>query len=147
MEHRTHVMCRIKVELAHGKSCHTRMLFLRLCDMAISLFSRNYFKQYFFSEFLCLSQDSVANIRLKLCSMLPKLKSLLYLPSDRKLLMHLEETVKELLIREQDRDVRNALQQTIEELDRTEMGVDGVPSMDAEEDRENERMMMIQMMT
>ncbi|TRY77320.1 hypothetical protein TCAL_11644 [Tigriopus californicus] len=139
MEDRTHIMYRIKEELAHSKNCHTRMLFLRLCEMSIALFSRNYFKQHFFHKLLCLSQDSVPNLRLKLCSLLPKLKSLLYLPSDRSLLHHLEDTVKELLLHEQDRDVLSALQIAIDELDRTEMGVDGVPSMDAELDRENDR--------
>lgn len=139
MEDRTHIMFRIKEELAHSKNCHTRMLFLRLCEMSIALFSRNYFKQHFFRKLLCLSQDPVPNLRLKLCSLLPKLKSLLYLPSDRSLLHHLEDTVKELLLHEQDRDVLSALQTAIDELDRTEMGVDGVPSMDADLDRENER--------
>ena len=34
---------------------------------------------------------------------------------------------------------QSALQAAIEELDHTEMGVDGVPSMNSEEDRENDR--------
>ena len=97
LDDRTNIMYRIKHELARGRSCHSRMLFLKMCEMAIMLFSKAYFKQYFFSELLCLSQDSVANIRLKVVSLLPQLKSLLTLPSDRSYLQHLEETIKELL--------------------------------------------------
>ena len=47
------------------------MLFLKMCEMAMCLFSKLYFKTHLFSEFLCLSQDSVANIRLKVVSLLP----------------------------------------------------------------------------
>lgn len=139
LDDRAKIMFRIKEDLAHGRSCHVRMIFIRMCEMAVSLFSKHYFKQHFYSEFLCLSQDSVPNIRRKLCSMLPRLKSLLSLPSDHPLLQHLEDTVKELLVSEQDKDVLSALQRAIEELDITETGVDGVPSLHPEEDRENER--------
>ena len=107
--------------------------------MAVSLFSKRYFKKNFFGDFLTLANDPVPNIRLKLCSLLPRLKGLLYLPSDRSLLKQLEETVKVLLIREKDRDVIFGVQKAIQELDKTEVGVDGVPSMDAEEDREDDR--------
>ena len=77
---------RIKMELAGANSCHIRMLYLRLCEMAIALFSKEYFKQNFFSDLVCLSADVVANVRLKLCTMMPRLKSLLSLPSDKSLL-------------------------------------------------------------
>ena len=59
------IIQKIKTEFARGKSSHSRMLFLKICEMAICLFSKVYFKQNFYSELLCLSQDSVANIRLK----------------------------------------------------------------------------------
>ena len=77
---------RIKMELAGANSCHIRMLYLRLCEMAIALFSKEYFKQNFFSDLICLSADVVANVRLKLCTMMPRLKSLLSLPSVKSLL-------------------------------------------------------------
>ena len=47
---------RIKNELAHGRSCHARMLFLKMCEMAVVLFSRAYFKTTFFHQFLALYQ-------------------------------------------------------------------------------------------
>ena len=86
------------------------MLFLKLCDMSISLFSKEYFKQHFFLDFLHLGSDSVVNVRLKICSMLPRLKSLISLPSDRDLLEILEETVKNLLLKETDTDVLHSVQ-------------------------------------
>jgi serine/threonine-protein phosphatase 4 regulatory subunit 4 len=70
------------------------MLFLRLCEMTISLFSKQYFKRHFFDTLLLMAKDRVPNIRLKLCAILPRLKSLLSLPSDRALLQRLEDTVK-----------------------------------------------------
>ena len=107
---RSNIMHRIKDELALGNSCRTRILFLKLCDMSISLFSKNYFKHNFFSDFLHLASDSVINVRLKMCSMLPRLKSLISLPSDKNLLKQLEETVKNLLLKETETDVLHALQ-------------------------------------
>ena len=104
-EDRANIMRRVRSDLARGSSCHTRMLFLKLGEMSVMLFSREYFKANFFPELLGLSNDGVANVRLKLCTMLARLKSLLYLPSDRSLLQKLEETVKDLLLHERDRDV------------------------------------------
>jgi len=141
LEDRTNIMYRIKHELARGRSCHSRMLFLKMCEMAIMLFSKTYFKQYFFSELLCLSQDSVANIRLKLVSLLPQLKSLLTLPSDRSHLQHLEETIKELLVVETDRDVLGALQTSIHHLAEVETALDGMTKLGlyADDERDDDR--------
>ena len=136
---RTHIHYRVRDELARGNSCHIRILYLRLCEMAMALFSKEYFKQQFFNDLISLSADIVANVRLKLCTIMPRLKSLLSLPSDKSLLQRLEATVKDLLLRETDADVLFALQNSIQDLDGTETGVDGVPSMNAEEDRDNER--------
>jgi serine/threonine-protein phosphatase 4 regulatory subunit 4 len=80
---RTHIHFRIQEELAGANSCHIRMLYLRLCEMAMALFSKEYFKQQFFGDLISLSVDLVANVRLKLCTMMPRLKSLLSLPSDK----------------------------------------------------------------
>jgi hypothetical protein len=43
------------------------------------------------------------------------------------------------MLRETDTDVLFAVQKAIQDLDGVETGVDGVPSMNAEEDRDNER--------
>merc|ERR1719400_2615882 len=135
---RTNILHRVKEELARGKSCHSRMLFLKMCEMAVMLFSRSYFKQHFFSELLCLSQDSVANIRLKVVSLLPILKGLLSLPTDRGHLQHLEETVKELMVVEGDRDVLGALQTSIHHLAEVETSLDGMARLGATADEERD---------
>ena len=85
------------------------MIFIHLCEMSISLFSKTYFKANFFNNFLSLGTDKVANIRLKLCEMLSKLKSLLVLPSDKAHLLKLENTVKNMLETEADKDVQHVL--------------------------------------
>merc|ERR1719412_1948538 len=141
LEDRANILHRVKEELARGKSCHSRMLFLKMCEMAVMLFSRSYFKQHFFSELLCLSQDSVANIRLKVVSLLPILKGLLSLPTDRAHLQHLEETVKELMVVESDRDVLGALQTSIHHLAEVETSLDGMARLGAttEEERDDDR--------
>merc|ERR1719412_832152 len=141
LEDRANILHRVKEELARGKSCHSRMLFLKMCEMAVMLFSRSYFKQHFFSELLCLSQDSVANIRLKVVSLLPILKGLLSLPTDRAHLQHLEETVKELMVVEGDRDVLGALQTSIHHLAEVETSLDGMARLGAttEEERDDDR--------
>ena len=97
--------------------------------MAICLFSKLYFKQNFFSELLCLSQDSVANIRLKVVSMLPQLKSLLMMPADSAHLVHLEDTIKELLVVETDRDVLGSLQTSIHHLADIETALDNMTKL------------------
>ena len=91
--------------------------------MAMALFSKEYFKQQFFGDLVSLSSDIVPNVRLKLCTMMPRLKSLLSLPSDKALLQRLEATVKDLLLRETDADVLFALQTSIQDLDGTDTGM------------------------
>lgn len=76
----------------------------------MELFSRRFFKDYFFESALDLALDTVPNIRLRLCPLLPKLKAHIKLPSDRNLLQQLESCVRKLLLNEEDRDVNAALQ-------------------------------------
>ena len=110
------IIARIRKDLGGGKSCRTRMLFLLLCEMAISLFSKQYFKLHFYTDILLLAQDSVPNIRLKLCGILPRLKSVLSLPSDHVLLQQLEDTIEKLVLSEKDTDVLQAVQKSIHDL-------------------------------
>ncbi|XP_040574705.1 uncharacterized protein [Lepeophtheirus salmonis] len=138
-EDRKFILFRMKEELCHGKSCSSRMLFLKVGDMAMTLFSKTYFKLHFFSDMIRLHHDPIPNVRLKLCSLLPKLKALISLPSDGEFLLALEDSVKKLLLVERDRDVLYTLQTVIQDLDRTETGVDGISSGNLEEDRDNDR--------
>ena len=50
------LLFRMKDELGGGRSCHSRLLYLKMCEMAVMLFSRNYFKTNFFNNFLALYQ-------------------------------------------------------------------------------------------
>lgn len=68
------------------------------------------------------------NIRLKLVMMLPKLKAMLCLPADRKLLTSLEACIRNLLLHEKDRDVMTQLRLTIQALDAIEVRVEVVRS-------------------
>ena len=97
--------------------------------MAVCLFSKLYFKQSFLSELLTLSQDAVPNIRLKVVSLLPQLKSLLVLPADSAHLVHLEDTIKELLVVETDRDVLGSLQTSIHHLADIETALEGMSKL------------------
>ena len=95
----------------------------------------------FFKPMLMLAQDPVANIRLKVVSFLPQLKSLLILPADNDQLSLLEDTIKELLVVETDRDVLGALQTSIHHLADIETALDGMSKMGlyTEEDLVDER--------
>ena len=129
LDDRTSIMYRIRQDLARGDSCHSRMLYLKMCEMAIMLFSKTYFKQYFFSKLLCLSQDSVAYIQLKVVSLLPQLKALLTLPANRNHIQHLEKTIKELLVVETDRYVLGSLQTSLHQLAEVETALDGMTNL------------------
>ena len=61
--------------------------------------------------FFFLFQDPVVNVRLKFCSVLPSLKSVLKLPSNRQLLQQLEQCVRRLVSSEQEPDVSAAIRE------------------------------------
>ncbi|XP_064489697.1 serine/threonine-protein phosphatase 4 regulatory subunit 4-like [Ornithodoros turicata] len=119
--HRRELVSQIIQNLSQGQSCRSRMLYVRLCGQAMLLFSKRYFKDNFFHPLLLLSGDKVANVRLKVCEMLPSLKSLLVLPRDESSLQQLEAVVGKLLATEVDKDVSAALRNAIDELDRIEV--------------------------
>ena len=51
------------------------------------------------------------NVRLKFCTIPPRLKSLLKLPPDRHLLQQLEQCIRKLLSSEKEPDVCNAVRE------------------------------------
>ncbi|KAG8182940.1 hypothetical protein JTE90_010569 [Oedothorax gibbosus] len=121
MERRKGIINELIRELCYGRSCHKRMLYIRICELVIELFSKGFFKQFFFKALLTLSSDPVPNIRLRLCSVLPRLKSLIKLPKDSQLLQELESCIKTLISNEKDKDVSYAVSKAIEELDKIEV--------------------------
>ncbi|XP_069691173.1 serine/threonine-protein phosphatase 4 regulatory subunit 4-like isoform X1 [Periplaneta americana] len=135
------IRSRIDTDLRNSDSCYKRMLFVKMCATAMDLFSRRYFKEYFFMSLIGLSDDRVPNIRLKLVTMLPKLKAMLSLPADRKLLTSLEACIRNLLLLEKDRDVMAQLRITIQALDAIEvrMDVSGTVPATTKEDIEDQK--------
>ncbi|XP_023226365.1 serine/threonine-protein phosphatase 4 regulatory subunit 4-like [Centruroides sculpturatus] len=100
------------------------MLFIRVCELVMELFSKSFFKQYFFRPLLKLAEDPVPNVRLRLCSVLPQLKAQIKLPTDGSLLQELEACVRVLMTDEGDRDVAAAVRNVIEELDKIEVAME-----------------------
>ncbi|XP_023226349.1 serine/threonine-protein phosphatase 4 regulatory subunit 4-like [Centruroides sculpturatus] len=125
-EQRNDIINRLIDELCQGRSCHSRMLFIRVCELVMELFSKSFFKQYFFRPLLKLAEDPVPNVRLRLCSVLPQLKAQIKLPTDGSLLQELEACVRVLMTDEGDRDVAAAVRNVIEELDKIEVAMEPV---------------------
>ncbi|XP_032364388.1 serine/threonine-protein phosphatase 4 regulatory subunit 4, partial [Etheostoma spectabile] len=108
-------------QLIQGRSYWNRLRFLDVCETAIEIFSRKYFNKHFLVPALDLVHDPVANVRYKLCQMLPRLRSLLRLPTDKQLLQKLDVCVQKLLWREKDKDVVAAIRKTVLELDKLDI--------------------------
>uniref|UniRef100_A0A8C9TRT5 Protein phosphatase 4 regulatory subunit 4 n=1 Tax=Scleropages formosus TaxID=113540 RepID=A0A8C9TRT5_SCLFO len=104
-EQRQEIIGKVVEQLAQGKSYWNRLRYLDLCEIAMELFSKSYFCKYFLVPALELVNDPVANVRYKLCRMLPRLKACIRLPGDKHLLQQLEFCVRKLLCREKDKDV------------------------------------------
>lgn len=120
-EQRDHISNTIVSEFCEGTSCHKRMLFLNIATMVLEMFSKSFFKTYFYRPLLSLHGDRVPNIRLKLVTMLPQMKATLSLPDDKTRLQELETVVGSLLMSEGDRDVSAAISVTISQLDKIEV--------------------------
>ncbi|XP_057326161.1 serine/threonine-protein phosphatase 4 regulatory subunit 4-like isoform X1 [Microplitis mediator] len=135
---RTELRNKLYSEFARNKSCYVRMLFIRMMIEAMSLYSSMYFKEHFYTVVLSLSDDPIANIRLKLVSLLPTLKSYLRLPSDKKLLSSFESSVRNLMNNEKDRDVISALTSVIRQLDEIDVRHEGQSSSIKSNKQDNE---------
>ncbi|XP_066532509.1 serine/threonine-protein phosphatase 4 regulatory subunit 4 isoform X2 [Hoplias malabaricus] len=120
-EQRQEIITKIMQELAQGRSYWNRLRFLDLCEIAIDLFSKSYFCKHFLIQALELVNDPVANVRYKLCHMLPRLRSTIRLPADKHLLQQLEFCVRKLLCREKDKDVVATVRKTVLELDKMDI--------------------------
>ncbi|XP_033325928.1 serine/threonine-protein phosphatase 4 regulatory subunit 4 isoform X2 [Megalopta genalis] len=113
---RVELRSRLYTELATSTDCYVRMMFVRMMVAALEIFSSAYFKEHFFTVLLNLAEDPVANIRIKVLSMLPQLKSKLWLPTDKKLLSAMETTIGHLMNSETDRDVIATLSSVMRKL-------------------------------
>ncbi|XP_053836839.1 serine/threonine-protein phosphatase 4 regulatory subunit 4 isoform X2 [Vidua macroura] len=123
-EQRHEVIQKLIEQLGQGKSYWNRLRFLDTCEFIMELFSKSFFCKYFFLPVLELTHDPVANVRMKLCCLLPKVKSTLKIPTDKHLLQQLELCIRKLLCQEKDKDVLTIVKRTVLELDRIEISVD-----------------------
>lgn len=130
---RVELRSRLCTELANHPDCYVRMMFVRMMVEALEIFSSVYFKEHFFNVLLSLAEDHVANIRLKVVSLLPQLKSQLWIPTDAKLLSALETTIGHLMNSEKDRDVIAVLTTVVRKLNEIELKYDGQTVSDAKQ--------------
>ena len=86
----------------------------------MELFSNAFFKDHFFYPLLSLCKDSVPNVRLRVCSLLPKLKSQIRLPSDRAMLQELEAVARRVHRYERDPDVLEIIEK-VRQIERTRL--------------------------
>ncbi|XP_028996657.1 serine/threonine-protein phosphatase 4 regulatory subunit 4 isoform X2 [Betta splendens] len=120
-EQRQEMMGRLLEGLAQGRSYWNRLRFLDVCEMATEIFSRKYFNKHFLIPALELVHDPVANVRYKLCQLLPRFRLSLHLPADKQLLQQLDFCVQKLLCKEKDKDVVATIRKTVLELDKLDL--------------------------
>ncbi|XP_018346145.1 PREDICTED: serine/threonine-protein phosphatase 4 regulatory subunit 4-like isoform X6 [Trachymyrmex septentrionalis] len=122
---RAELRSRIFTDLANSSNCYVRMMFVRIMIEALEIFSSTYFKEHFFNILLNLAEDPIANIRVKVVSLLPQLKNQLWMPTDKKLLTSLEMVVRHLVNNEKDRDVLFILKSVTQKLDEMDVKYEG----------------------
>uniref|UniRef100_A0A4W2HYK2 Serine/threonine-protein phosphatase 4 regulatory subunit 4 n=1 Tax=Bos indicus x Bos taurus TaxID=30522 RepID=A0A4W2HYK2_BOBOX len=149
-EQRHEVIQKLIEQLGQGKSYWNRLRFLDTCEFIIEIFSKSFFCKYFFLPAIELTHDPVANVRMKLCYLLPKVKSTLKIPADKHLLQQLEMCVRKLLCQEKDKDVLAIVRRTVLELDRMEMSMDAFQKKFYEKDlldqeKEREELLLLEM--
>ncbi|XP_036887352.1 serine/threonine-protein phosphatase 4 regulatory subunit 4 isoform X2 [Sturnira hondurensis] len=149
-EQRHEVIQKLIEQLGQGKSYWNRLRFLDTCEFIIEIFSKSFFCKYFFLPAIELIHDPVANVRMKLCYLLPKVKSTLKIPADKHLLQQLEMCVRKLLCQEKDKDVLAVVKRSVLELDRMEMSMDAFQKKFYEKDlldqeREREELLLLEM--
>uniref|UniRef100_A0AAY4D4Y0 Phosphatase PP2A regulatory subunit A/Splicing factor 3B subunit 1-like HEAT repeat domain-containing protein n=1 Tax=Denticeps clupeoides TaxID=299321 RepID=A0AAY4D4Y0_9TELE len=120
-EQRQEIVSKVMQDLAQGRSYWNRLRYLDLCEIAMELFSKSYFCKNFLMEALELVNDPVANVRYKLCHMLPRLRSTIRLPTDKHLQQQLDFCVRKLLCREKDKDVVAVVRKIVLELDKMDI--------------------------
>lgn len=134
-EQRQELCCRLIQECGRGKSYRSRLLFIDICNFIMELFSRRFFKENFFEFLLELGSDPVLNVRLKFCTIPPRLKALLKLPTDRHLFQQLEQCIRKLLNSEKEPDVCTAVREAFMKLDKTKYEDDQMDQQKEEEER------------
>ena len=98
----------IIADYAHSPNSYKRHLFIEICLIVMELFSSAFYKEYFFETTLELVNDKVPNIRLRFCSLVPRLKEIImwHANSSHNLGRKLEDSIRKLMVHETDKDVR-----------------------------------------
>lgn len=86
-----------------AKNYQRRMIYLDFCSLCFQTFAFNFLKLYIIPDCFELSNDRVANIRIKLCKMLPELRNYI-LPTDGETLNKFNNVLNKLL-EDKDQDV------------------------------------------
>ena len=98
------------------KNCYKRAFYVEVCKMVMELYSKNFFKNYFYQSLIQLSNDPVVNVRICFLKVLVGLKKIWKFQQDRDKLDSLEKVAKNLL-NDQDRDVYELAQKAIVQMD------------------------------
>ena len=85
------------IEFSTHKNCYKRVFFVDICRMVMQLYSKNFFKNYFYQHCINLSKDQVVNVRISFLKILVNLKKIWRFQVDRDKLDHLEIIAKNLL--------------------------------------------------
>jgi serine/threonine-protein phosphatase 4 regulatory subunit 4 len=100
------------LEYSHHTSCYKRIMFIDICKIVYDLYSKDFFKEWFYENLIRMSMDNVTNIRIALIKLLFNLKRLLNLVQEKEKFNYLEKQVENLL-RDDDKDVRDLAEKLI----------------------------------
>lgn len=104
------------LQLGSNKSCYKRIFFIDICSIVLQLYSKNFFKSYFYQPCIRLAQDKVVNVRIKFVKILVDLKRIWRFQLDKDKLESLESIAKNLL-HDKDKDVFELAQRAIVQMD------------------------------
>ena len=102
-----------KSDFKEERNYYRRFIFLEICQVILTTFSKKFFRDHFVHHYLGLSRDPVANIRLKFIELLPLVRKTIRMPTDSQLLQKLFDATEPLLARDSDSDVMLAMSQML----------------------------------
>lgn len=100
------------LEFSHQTSCYKRIMFIDVCRLAYELYSKDFFKEWFYENLIRMATDDVTNIKIALIKLLFNLKKLFNSIQEKEKLNYLERQVENLL-RDKDKDVRDLAEKLI----------------------------------
>lgn len=104
------------IELSVHSSCHKRIQFIDTCRLVLELYSKKFFKNYFYQNVILLADDRVANVKISFIKLLVDLKKLWKFSTDREKLENLD-TIARKLLHDKDKDVFDLAQKAILQMD------------------------------